>query len=115
MTDTTIDLPTFRALQETAGADFVGDLVGTFLEEAPGMLGDLRASLGAGEAERFRRAAHSLKSNGLTFGAMGLAGLAKELELAGLAAVKARAGDPLEALAAEYARVAVALAEMRHA
>ena len=115
MNDPTIDLATFKALQETAGADFVGDLVGTFLEEAPGMLRDLRASLDAGEAERFRRAAHSLKSNGLTFGALGLAAQAKDLELAGLAAVKARAGDPLEGVAAEYARVAASLSGMRHA
>jgi histidine phosphotransfer protein HptB len=114
MTDT-IDSATFKALQETAGADFVGDLVGTFLEEAPGMLRELRESREAGEAERFRRAAHSLKSNSLTFGAMGLAGLAKDLELAGLATVKARPGDPLEAIATEYARVAAALAEIRHA
>jgi histidine phosphotransfer protein HptB len=115
MTDSTIDLATFKALQETAGADFVGDLVGTFLEEAPGMLRELRASLDSGEAERFRRVAHSLKSNGLTFGAMGLAAQAKDLELAGLAAVKARGGDPLEGVVAEYARAAAALSGMRHA
>jgi histidine phosphotransfer protein HptB len=111
----TIDLPTFRALQETAGADFTGELVGTFLEEGPAMLRELGAALAAGEAEKFRRAAHSLKSNSLTFGAMGLAGLAKDLELAGLDAVKARGSDALGPIAAEYARAAAALAGLRHA
>jgi HPt (histidine-containing phosphotransfer) domain-containing protein len=47
----------------------VRELVDTFLAEAPSMLADLRESLASGEAERFRRAAHSLKSNGNTFGA----------------------------------------------
>ncbi len=43
MTDTVIDLAVFRELQETAGADFVTELVDTFLEEAPAMLAELRA------------------------------------------------------------------------
>jgi HPt (histidine-containing phosphotransfer) domain-containing protein len=115
MTDKTIDLPTFRTLQETAGAEFVGDLVGTFLEEAPAMLAGLAASLAAGDGENFRRTAHSLKSNSLTFGALALAALAKDLELAGLSAVQARPGDPLAPARTEYARVAEALEKLRHA
>ncbi len=69
MSETTIDRATFEALQQTAGAEFVGELVDTFLSEAPLMQQDLRAALAAGDADRFRRAAHSLKSNSLTFGA----------------------------------------------
>ncbi|HMN87116.1 MAG TPA: hypothetical protein PKA74_14140 [Bauldia sp.] len=38
MTDT-IDPATFKALQETAGADFVGELVGAFVEEALEIIG----------------------------------------------------------------------------
>jgi histidine phosphotransfer protein HptB len=107
-----IDLATFAELQESAGADFVKELVQTFLEEAPVMLQELRDALAAGDADTFRRAAHSLKSNSLTFGAPTLAGMARELELGGLAA----AGSPaaLDALAEEYARVAAALAELSH-
>ena len=69
--DPIIDAATFAELQARAGADFVDELVDTFLEEAPQMLAELRAAqaLGPAGAERFRRAAHSLKSNGLTFGA----------------------------------------------
>ena len=59
------------------------ELVDTFLTEAPSMLADLRESLADGEAERFRRAAHSLKSNANTFGALTLGALAKDLELSG--------------------------------
>ena len=48
------------------------------------MLAELRARSRNGDAERFRRAAHSLKSNSNTFGALTLGALARELELGGL-------------------------------
>jgi histidine phosphotransfer protein HptB len=112
MTDTTIDRATFEALQQTAGAEFVGELVDTFLAEAPLMLQDLRGALAAGDAERFRRAAHSLKSNSNTFGALTLGELAKKLELTGLAPAAAANGATLDALADEYAKVAAALMEL---
>jgi hypothetical protein len=35
MTEPTIDRATFEALQEAAGADFVQEIVGTLLTEAP--------------------------------------------------------------------------------
>ena len=79
-----IDHAVFAELQETAGADFVVELVHTFLEEAPPMLADLRAAQAAGAAERFRRAAHSLKTNANTFGANVLGAMARDLEHGGL-------------------------------
>ena len=110
-----IDLATYRELEATAGADFVSELVTTFLSEAPRMLAELRQAFAEGDAERFRRTAHSLKSNGNTFGAMALGALAKKLELEGLASVRAGGGEPLAALDAEYVRVAEALTELRRA
>ena len=110
-----IDLPTFEELKASAGDEFVTELVGTFLEEAPGMLAELRVARAAGAAERFRRAAHSLKSNSNTFGALTLGAMAKELELTGLAPARAANGATLDALAQEYARVAAALTELKHA
>ena len=70
MSAPTIDRATFDALKETTGAEFVLELVDTFLEEAPTMLNDLRDALAAQDADKFRRAAHSLKSNCNTFGAL---------------------------------------------
>jgi HPt (histidine-containing phosphotransfer) domain-containing protein len=115
MTTPTIDRAAFEALQQTAGAEFVGELVDTFLTEAPLMLQDLRDSLAAGDADRFRRAAHSLKSNSNTFGAMTLGALARDLELGGLDPVRLANAQPLDTLAAEYSRVAAALLELRNA
>jgi len=114
MTAPTIDRATFDALQETTGAEFARELVDTFLEEAPAMLTDLRDALAAGDADRFRRAAHSLKSNSLTFGALALGAMARELELGGLASAQGGSGPPLAALVDEYSRVAAALSGLRH-
>jgi HPt (histidine-containing phosphotransfer) domain-containing protein len=105
MPEATIDHATFAELQATAGAEFVNELATTFLEEAPRMLAELRSAQTAVSAERFRRAAHSLKSNSNTFGALKLGDMARKLELGGLIADTA----PLDALEAEYARVAAAL------
>jgi HPt (histidine-containing phosphotransfer) domain-containing protein len=114
MADPTIDPATFNELQETAGADFVKELVDAFFEEAPVMLGDMRAALASGDADRFRRAAHSLKSNSNTFGALGLGLMARELELGGLAGAAAKPTS-LDAVEHEYSRVAAALKELCHA
>jgi len=114
MNEPLIDVATYRALQEAAGEEFVSELVETFLQEAPGMLADLRDARANSDAERFRRAAHSLKSNCNTFGAIALGVMARELEIKGMA-------DPactevaLDALEAAYAPVAAALGELGRA
>jgi histidine phosphotransfer protein HptB len=112
MTAAAVDVATFRELQEAAGAEFVAGLVDTFLEEAPAMLGELQGAFAAGDADSFRRMAHSLKSNSQTFGATVLGERAKDLELGGLGKASPAA---LEALAREYARVAAALRALRDA
>ena len=103
-----IDRTTFAELQAAAGAEFVAELVDTFLEEAPQMLAELRRALAEGNADRFRRAAHSLKSNSHTFGATALGAQARALELGGLVDDDA----PIDALDAAYARAAAALQEL---
>ncbi len=115
MTASTIDQATFEALKEMTGGEFALELVDTFLQEAPSMLDTLRHALAAQDADKFRRAAHSLKSNSNTFGALTLGAMARELELAGVAKASAGGAASLDALAQEYARVAVALSALRHA
>ena len=110
MTIPTIDPSTFAELKDAAGADFVVELVTAFLEEAPRILVELRAAHTAQSVDAFRRAAHSLKSNGLTFGATAMAAMARELETGGLPADS----SPIDALEHEYAGVAVALKALCH-
>lgn len=114
MSDSAIDLPTFRALEETAGAAFVAELVDTFAAEVPLMLAELRSALAAADGERFRRAAHSLKSNCSTFGALALGAQARALELAGLDADPAHDAVAIDALEAGCSRVAAALQALAH-
>lgn len=115
MPDTPVNLATFKELQDTAGAEFVLELVDTFCEEAPQMLKDMRSALVSGDADTFRRAAHSLKSNSNTFGAERLGEMAREFELKGLDHARAGGATAIDPLAHEYARVAAALKRLRDA
>ena len=109
-----IDKAVFDELKETAGAEFVAELVDTFLEEAPQMLADLKSARAAADAERYRRVAHSLKSNGNTFGAKDFAAQARSIELGGLAADPAQDAKAIAALEAAYQQAAVALKVLAH-
>ena len=109
MTDSPIDLTVYSELKATTGPEFVVELVNTFLEEAPGMLAELRRARASGDADRFRRAAHSLKSNANTFGATSLAAKARDLELKGLDTDPARDEVALADLETEHAGAATAL------
>lgn len=95
MSNSVIDPAAWAELEQTAGADFVGELVQTFLEEGPVMLQALRDAHAAGNPDDFRRSAHSLKSNGLTFGALAFAAKARALELGGLPSATQAALDEL--------------------
>jgi histidine phosphotransfer protein HptB len=55
-------------------------VIDTFLDDAPGLIATLRTWRERGDAEQLRRTAHSLKSNGQTFGAEQFAELCRELE-----------------------------------
>ncbi len=97
-----IDPAALDGLREIGGDELVADLVETFLADAPALL----ASLRAGDVDEVRRAAHTLKSNGATFGATRLAELSRELEE--LARTGDLSGAPglADRIDAEYALVA---------
>jgi|SRR5215471_7704853 len=94
MLDGTAGLPTLdpdavRALVQLVGDDrqALGEIVDAFLEDAPQQLAELRLAAAENDDALARRAAHTLKANGRTFGAGRLASLCEEIETA------ARAGD----------------------
>jgi len=103
MTGAVLDAAAYAELQDTMGADFALELLETFLAEAPVMLDALRRAAAAGDADGFRRAAHSIKSNAGLFGATALADMARSMELGGLPTA---APDAIEA---EYRRAGAAL------
>lgn len=110
MTALLIDPTVFAELKLAAGHEFVDELVLTFLEEAPPLLSELRAAHAVGASERFKRAAHSLKTNAQIFGATVLGERARALEIGGLPA----ATTGLDALEEAYAQAAAALGALRH-
>ncbi|HUH98390.1 MAG TPA: Hpt domain-containing protein [Anaerolineales bacterium] len=97
-----IDRNAFEDLKQMAGADFIDELIDTFLEDAPQLMIQLQAALASNDAESFRRAAHSLKSNAASFGANHLSGLAKELETLGRENKLTEVGGRLRALEEAY-------------
>lgn len=106
MSEVCIDPTVFSELKESLGTDFVGELVETFLEEAPGLIEQLRLALETGDVETFRRAAHSVKTNAATFGALPLNALAKELEFMARENRLGEVGDRIRLLEEMFARVA---------
>jgi HPt (histidine-containing phosphotransfer) domain-containing protein len=104
-----IDPVTFENLKQMVGPDFIHELVATFLEDGPHMLNELRTSLDTRDAETFRRAAHSMKTNAATFGATELAELAKALEMLGRANTLNEVGNLLDALDEAYSQAASGL------
>lgn len=108
-----IDLATFEELKEMSGADFINELIDTYLEDAPKLIEEMRTALVANNADTFRRAAHSLKSNAATFGASQLSALAKELELLGKENKLHETRDKLMALEAAFASVREELRELK--
>lgn len=106
MSDAQIDRAVFDELESASGSDFIGELVATFLDDAPKLIDELRQALQSGNAESFRRAAHSLKSNGATFGAMQFSQLARDLEMLGKEQRLAEAGDRVDRLDKALALVA---------
>jgi signal transduction histidine kinase/CheY-like chemotaxis protein len=80
ITDAVLDETTFASLKATVGADFLGELIETYLEDSPQRLAEMQRALAANDLDSLRRAAHSLKSNSHNFGALALAEHANALE-----------------------------------
>jgi HPt (histidine-containing phosphotransfer) domain-containing protein len=110
-----IDPAAFDELVASTGGEaaFIQELIDTYLTDAPELFAQMRSALGAADAETFRRAAHSLKSNSASLGALTLSALAKELEMMGKAANLEGAAAKIAAADVEYARVKAALERRR--
>jgi HPt (histidine-containing phosphotransfer) domain-containing protein len=103
--DFTLDPAAVEGLREMGGDDFVADLVETFLADAPPLLAALRGP----DQEEVRRAAHTLKSNGTTFGATRFSELCRELEEQAKRGDLSAAPELASRIEGEYALVEEAL------
>ena len=108
-----IDEKTFAELKQMSGAEFINELIDTFLEDSPKLIEEMESALKINNVDSFRRAAHSLKSNAATFGADELFVLAKELEMLGKENKLTETGNRLKALQESYESVREELSELR--
>jgi CheY-like chemotaxis protein len=107
-----LEAAALESLRELGGDDFLAELTSTFLTEAPTLLATLRRSLEQDDADELRRAAHTLKSNGATFGAEEFSELCRELEDAAKNGQLAGASELADRIEREYARLQEALAAL---
>jgi HPt (histidine-containing phosphotransfer) domain-containing protein len=110
-----IDLPTFEALKDAMGADFIVELVQAYFDETPQLLSKLQQALAIGDCEGVRLAAHSIKSTSNSFGALDFGAEARELEMMGREAKLDGAAGKVAALVTGYGKVQKELEELCHA
>lgn len=96
-----LDPAALEGLREIGGEEFLDDLVDTFLADAPPLLAALRGR----DPDEVRRAAHTLKSNGATFGATRFSESCRELEALARDGNLGGAPELADRIDAEYALV----------
>jgi HPt (histidine-containing phosphotransfer) domain-containing protein len=95
------------------GREAVGELVDSFVEDADAQMATLHGAVERGDAELAGRTAHTLKSNGATFGAQSFAGLCQTIEAAAREGELGDAPDLLGRVDEEWTRVREALVAAR--
>lgn len=95
-----------RGLRLDGDRDPLLELSETFVVESTNRMRQLTGALAVGDETSVRRAAHCLKGMSATVGAMQLAEMSREIEVAGVDTID---GAHIEALEQEIARVAAAL------
>ncbi|HEX7152836.1 MAG TPA: response regulator [Thermoanaerobaculia bacterium] len=109
-----LDAEVLANLREVAGGDesFLGELAQLFMTDSPPRIEALRAAVERDDAEALAYAAHAFKSSSGNIGATRMHDLNAELELLGRSGSTEGARAKVEALVAEYARVADALRKL---
>ncbi len=92
-----------------AGREAVAELVDAFLDDGAVQMATLRGAVERGDSEEAHRAAHTLKSNGATFGAQPFSELCRELEALGRRGELEPAPALVERAEEEWGRVREAL------
>ncbi len=103
-----IDLAAWTELKEMVGIanpEMLAELIETFLEDAPLLIGEMKAALDEQDPHQLNRAAHTLKASSAAFGATVLAGLCQELEAVQDSDDWATARSNLEKLEDNFGRV----------
>jgi HPt (histidine-containing phosphotransfer) domain-containing protein len=100
---------------ETIGDDrsLLTALIDTFLSDVPRLVEAARRGLEHGQKDEVRRGAHTLKSNGATFGATSFSELSRQLEALARSGTLEGADELIARIDAEYERVRIAVETVR--
>jgi HPt (histidine-containing phosphotransfer) domain-containing protein len=104
-----IDQPTYNALVDAVGEDFIEGLLQADYEEMPELLAALQKAMVHHDYDSFQWAAHSIKSTSNSFGAFQFAELAKELEMMWKAKNLEGAQAKVDHLTQDYPQVRLSL------
>jgi HPt (histidine-containing phosphotransfer) domain-containing protein len=107
-------LEEYRAiLEQDEFEQLVRDLIDSFFEVTPKQLDQLRSAQGDNDEDAFKRAAHTLKSSGDTFGFNNFRSMAAELEQRGCSTNEYMNNQLISRLEIEFARVKSNLIALR--
>ena len=109
--DHVLDQATLASLMDSIGGDaeFMTELIDTYVTDAAQQVADLKASLAADDVAGLVRPAHTLKSASASLGALGLAERCRQLELAANSGSLEDGGEKVQGIAGEVERVVAAL------
>ncbi|AFY65262.1 response regulator [Geitlerinema sp. PCC 7407] len=105
-------LETLQAQLGDVTTEILAEVIDSYLQEAPALLGQMQQAIAQADALSLQRAAHTLKSSSATVGALGLSRLSQELETLGRTSSLPPAPALLAQLQQEYLRVEAALREV---
>lgn len=93
----------------TLGAEFLTEVIDTFLADSPDRMNDIRQALEQDDALLLARSAHTLKSNSATLGGMTFSTLCSRLEALGKTGTVTAAAELLAQTEEEYKKLCAAL------
>lgn len=114
MTETLIDPEAWETIKSMTDTAFLVELIDTYLSDSPALLEQMRAGLATGDIELVRRAAHSLKSNSASFGAVRLTEVSRELEMLAKSGILEGGALKLAAVEAAFAQLSPVLEKMKN-
>jgi CheY-like chemotaxis protein/HPt (histidine-containing phosphotransfer) domain-containing protein len=111
--DISLEAGALQNLRDLGGVEFLTEVVDVFQADAPGLITSLRTSLQRQDTEELRRAAHTLKSNGSTLGAVAFAKLCRTVELQAKDGQLGQVSQLVDRIEQEYGSLQGVLASLR--
>ena len=111
---TIIDQKIFNELKELMGADFIVEIVDTFIQETGNLIDQLHDTLEVQDAATFSRCAHSIKSSSASLGALDFSQSARRLEMMGKAGDLSDAEPLLDGLTTDFLDVKQSLEVLKN-